>query len=236
MSGAHQGTPRQKRREQRQSRELTQFTEAEHRTALRKNLLAFAVLAAGCQQLEADGTSLQLAAALPPLPDQPLEVLSALTLAIICHEGGHFLCLRSIGLPAEEFAIGFGPQAGAIFDAVVNFGRKDGTEFVLRAFPIGGYAARTDATEFDARSAPERLWVLAGGVLANVAVAWSSLVVGVLNFGVPTTDPLPGIRIEAADQSSGAVDEAAFTRTGLQAKDVLLQIGLSWAGAINERR
>ncbi len=27
-------------------------------------------------------------------------------------EGGHFLCLRSIGLPAEEFAIGFGPQAG----------------------------------------------------------------------------------------------------------------------------
>ena len=26
-------------------------------------------------------------------------------------KGGHFLCLRSIGLPAEEFAIGFGPQA-----------------------------------------------------------------------------------------------------------------------------
>lgn len=26
-------------------------------------------------------------------------------------QGGHFLCLRSIGLPAEEFAIGFGPQA-----------------------------------------------------------------------------------------------------------------------------
>ena len=25
-------------------------------------------------------------------------------------QGGHFLCLRSIGLPAEEFAIGFGPE------------------------------------------------------------------------------------------------------------------------------
>lgn len=82
-------------------------------------------------------------------------------------------------------------------------------------------------TEFDARSAPERLWVLAGGVLANVAVAWSSLVLGVLNFGVPTRDPLPGIRIEA-------VDEAAFNRTGLKAKDVLLKIGsldLNFIGA-----
>ena len=30
-------------------------------------------------------------------------------------------------------------------------------------------------TEFDARSTPERIWVLAGGVLANVAVAtWPS--------------------------------------------------------------
>lgn len=27
-------------------------------------------------------------------------------------QGGHFLCLRSLGLPAEEFAIGFGPEAG----------------------------------------------------------------------------------------------------------------------------
>lgn len=29
----------------------------------------------------------------------------------------------------------------------------------------------TQVTEFDSRSAPERIWVLAGGVLANVAVA-----------------------------------------------------------------
>lgn len=36
------------------------------------------------------------------------------------------------------------------------------------------------------------------------AEAWSSLVVGVLNFGVPTTDPLPGIRIEAATFKAAA--------------------------------
>eukprot|EP00439_Symbiodinium_sp_Y106_P024912 s2020_g3.t1 len=169
----------------------------------------------------------------PALPsDQPALVVGALALAIVCHEAGHFLCMRSIGLPAAEFALGFGPE-------VVNFGRgPDGTEFVLRAFPFGGYVRFEDAktvklkdgrmvTEFDARSTAERIWVLAGGVLANVAVAWSSLVAGALVAGVPTKDFLPGIRISA-------VDDEAFARTGLKAADVLLRIGgldLNFSGA-----
>ncbi|CAE7441051.1 ARASP [Symbiodinium sp. CCMP2456] len=82
-------------------------------------------------------------------------------------------------------------------------------------------------TEFDARSTAERIWVLAGGVLANVAVAWSSLLAGALVAGVPTKDLLPGIRISA-------VDDEAFARTGLKAADVLLRIGgldLNFSGA-----
>ncbi|CAE7456391.1 ARASP [Symbiodinium pilosum] len=92
----------------------------------------------------------------------------------------------------------------------MNFGRSpDGTEFVLRAFPVGGYVRFEDekvvqledgrmVTEFDARSAVERIWVLSGGVLANIAVAWSSLAAGAMLAGVPTKDFLPGIRIQAA--------------------------------------
>lgn len=41
-----------------------------------------------------------------------------------------------------------------------------------------------------------------------------------MSFGVPTRTALPGIRIEA-------VDDQAFSRTGLVAKDVLLKIGSS---------
>ena len=61
-------------------------------------------------------------------------------------------------------------------------GKKDGTDFVLRALPIGGYVRFPDektvklsddtmVTEFESRAALERLWVLAGGVLANLTVA-----------------------------------------------------------------
>lgn len=35
---------------------------------------------------------------------------------------------------------------------------------------LWSFGGTSEVTEFDARSAPERLWVLAGGVLANVAV------------------------------------------------------------------
>ena len=35
-------------------------------------------------------------------------------------EAGHFLCLRSIGLPAAEFALGFGPEAAGPFEKRSN--------------------------------------------------------------------------------------------------------------------
>jgi membrane-associated protease RseP (regulator of RpoE activity) len=50
---------------------------------------------------------------------------------IFIHEMGHFLAARSVGIRCPQFAIGFGP-------ALISF-RRRGTEFALRAFPIGGY-------------------------------------------------------------------------------------------------
>jgi len=49
---------------------------------------------------------------------------------IVSHEFGHFLIAKSHGITVLEFSVGFGPKL---------FGfEKNGTEYTLRLFPIGG--------------------------------------------------------------------------------------------------
>jgi regulator of sigma E protease len=65
-------------------------------------------------------------------------------LVIFIHELGHFLAAKSVGVYAPRFSIGFGP---ALWRR-----RRGETEYVLAAFPLGGYvrmASRHDeATAF----------------------------------------------------------------------------------------
>ncbi|MDQ3950520.1 MAG: site-2 protease family protein, partial [Gemmatimonadota bacterium] len=60
-------------------------------------------------------------------------------LVIFVHELGHFLAAKAVGVYAPRFSIGFGPRL---------WRRKRGeTEYVLAAFPLGGYvrmASRLD--------------------------------------------------------------------------------------------
>lgn len=60
-------------------------------------------------------------------------------LVIFVHELGHFLAAKSVGVYAPRFSIGFGP---ALWRR-----RKGETEYILAAFPLGGYvrmASRLD--------------------------------------------------------------------------------------------
>ena len=52
---------------------------------------------------------------------------------VLVHELGHFLAAKACGIYVKQFAFGMGP---AIF-------KKQGkeTEYVVRAFPVGGYCA-----------------------------------------------------------------------------------------------
>ena len=52
-------------------------------------------------------------------------------LVIFVHELGHFLAAKSVGVYAPRFSIGFGP---ALWRR-----RKGETEYILAAFPLGGY-------------------------------------------------------------------------------------------------
>lgn len=61
---------------------------------------------------------------------QILVTLLVLSVLVMVHELGHYTAGRLLGFTITEFALGMGPR-------VCGF-KKNGTEYNLRAFPIGG--------------------------------------------------------------------------------------------------
>ena len=98
-----------------------------------------------------------------------LILLSAVTI----HELAHYFNAKTVGLPVRKFSVGVGP---VVLRRVWN-----DTEWRLSLFPIGGYVDLPGmAPELDdegnlqhatngmaIKPLPEKLWVLAGGVIAN---------------------------------------------------------------------
>ena len=58
-----------------------------------------------------------------------------LSVLIVLHELGHFVLARRNGVRVNEFAVGFGPRLASWTSP------RSGTQYSLRAFPIGGFCA-----------------------------------------------------------------------------------------------
>ncbi|MDE7086668.1 MAG: site-2 protease family protein, partial [Clostridia bacterium] len=108
-------------------------------------------------------------------------------LFMICvHELGHFIAGRILGFKINEFAIGFGPK---IFK---RRGKKRGTVFSVRAFPLGGFCAfegedgeGSDPNAFNNKKPWKRIIVLVSGALMNYIVAMLIIIIGFFAFGQP---------------------------------------------------
>src|SRR5665647_410269 len=60
-----------------------------------------------------------------------IYAIVVLGILIFVHEFGHFLLAKLMGVSVEKFSLGFGPKL---------IGKKIGeTEYLLSAFPLGGY-------------------------------------------------------------------------------------------------
>lgn len=102
-----------------------------------------------------------------------LFTLLALNVVIFCHELGHMLLAKRVGVRVKEFSIGMGTSL---------FGKTIGdTLYSLRLLPVGGYvklAGMDDADEsvpdsenFNKKSVFDRFLVLVAGSIANVLLA-----------------------------------------------------------------
>ena len=136
----------------------------------------------------------------------------ALGTLIIVHEFGHYVVARWCGVKVLRFSVGFGRAL-----ASRRMGR-DGTQWVLAAFPLGGYVKMLDEREgevapaerhraFNRQPVRSRFAIVLAGPLANfllaVVVYWLLFMHGVPGSRPVVDNPLPGTPAAAAGFHSG---------------------------------
>jgi regulator of sigma E protease len=151
----------------------------------------------------------------------PILMLGGL---IFLHEGGHFLAAKYMGMPVEEFSLGFGPR-------LVGFKWRE-TDVRLSALPLGGYVklagfnpedpGADDPYGFLQQPFGKRMLFYSGGILANFATTLILFtLVGISQVRIIKAEPRPGSALVIEQVAKGQPAEAA----GLRAGDELLRVG-----------
>lgn len=90
---------------------------------------------------------------------------------IFVHELGHFMFAKKFGVAITEFSMGMGPK-------LFSKKGKDGVDYSIRLFPIGGYVAMEGEDEesdnpnaFNKKPAWQRFIIVIAGALMNIIVA-----------------------------------------------------------------
>lgn len=158
-----------------------------------------------------------------------------LGLLIFVHELGHFLFAKLFGVRVLKFSLGFGPKIA---------GKTIGdTEYVISAFPLGGFVKmfgenpdEQNVSEEDKRVSfahkPvwQRFFIVLAGPVFNLLLPVLLFFLVFLFIGLPT--PIDTTKIGRVTQDSAA--ETA----GLEAGDIILKINdrdtLSWVDVLEK--
>jgi len=143
----------------------------------------------------------------------------ALGLLIVVHEFGHYLVARLCNVRVLRFSVGFGTPLWRR-----KLGR-DGTEWVIAAFPLGGYVKMADEREgpvapadlpraFNRQSVYRRFAIVVAGPVANFVLAILFYWVLFVN-GVPGLKPVLGI----------VAPNTAAASAGFRAGETIVKIG-----------
>ena len=152
-----------------------------------------------------------------------LLALLMLGIMVAVHEAGHFFAARACGIAVRAFGIGFGPR-------LFGWTGKNGTEYVFRLIPGGGYCAfygeddtQTETGKEDPRSlnlqAPwKRLITLFAGPFMNFVLAFVVALAFYAGYGLPYAGDQIETEIISVQPSSPA------DVGGLQPGDIVLTL------------
>ncbi|HVS00568.1 MAG TPA: site-2 protease family protein [Thermoanaerobaculia bacterium] len=100
-----------------------------------------------------------------------LGILFLLSFLILLHEVGHLVAAKLVGIPIADFSVGLGPKLWTR--------RWKGTDYSLRALPLGGFVlpAMAEESEFRRIALWRRILFFLGGPAANLATALPLLAV-----------------------------------------------------------
>ncbi|MFM8899921.1 MAG: RIP metalloprotease RseP [Burkholderiales bacterium] len=135
-----------------------------------------------------------------------------LGILIVIHEYGHYRVARACGVKVLRFSVGFGPVVWR------KQAHPDATEFVLSAFPLGGYVRMLDEREggvspheqhmaFNRKPLRQRAAIVAAGPAANLLLA-VALYCAVHWMGVSEPKAI------VATPASGSLAQQAGLQTG----------------------
>ncbi len=151
------------------------------------------------------------------LLDYVLPFLLALGILIVVHEFGHYLVARLCGVKVLRFSLGFGRPL------LVRRAGADQTEWVLSAFPLGGYVKMLDEREapvadgelhraFNRQNVWRRIAIVAAGPLANfvlaIALYWGLYAGGIEELRPRVGPPEAGSQAERAGFRDGELIRA----------------------------
>lgn len=114
----------------------------------------------------------------------------AICLSIAAHEAGHMTAARLCGMRVRRYFVGFGPTVWSF--------RRGHTEYGLKAIPLGGFCDIAGMTKMDpltederpyamySKPAWQRIIVLLGGIIVNVALTLALVYVVAVGWGLPS--------------------------------------------------